>query len=571
MLDRIKSYFALGDFQLKFYILATLTGVLAGAVIILFRLLIEHAQVSIFPSGRIEDFASVQWYWIIGLPVLGGLIIGLLFNGLESSQRSTGVIHVIERLSYHQGRLPLSNVIRQFLGATVALISGHSVGREGPSVHIGAASGSFFGVVLDLPNNAVRILVASGSAAAIAASFNTPIAGVIFAMEVIMMEYQIASFIPVILASVSGAVLSRMVFNEPPFFGLIATEMQSLWELPYIIFLGILLGLIAVSFIKSLSFFAGSLVDKPVWQRTTIAGLIVGCGGLIMPDVMGMSYNLINTDQLANFAIPGLITLMFLKLLLSSACVGLGIPGGLIGPTMVIGAAAGAILGLIGQGIYPELSSSIGLYAMIGMCAMMGATLKAPLAALMTLMELTANPHIILPGMLAIVFSSLIVLDLFKLDSIYLVLLRKKGMDYGNNPLADALRRVKITKAMRRQFVVLPTTVSVAASEHALSENPHWIVIEKDTVAISLLLAADLARAVSEATSDEIDLLKIPATRKGLIKASVNDSLQEAIDKLSKNDAEALYVTRRIGLLTEEIEGVITPHDIEAQYPLPRQ
>ena len=563
---RLKHFFASGDLQLKFYILATLTGILTGGTIIVFRLLIEQAQISIFPSGEIEDFASVQWYWILGLPILGGAVIGLLFHGLSAEQRTVGVMHVIERLSYYQGRMPVGNVIRQFIGAAIALMSGHSVGRESPSVHIGAASGSFFGVNLDLPNNAKRMLVASGSAAAIAASFNTPIAGVIFAMEVIMMEYQIATFIPIILASVSGAVLSRLAFDEPPFFGIVATQMQSLWELPYIIVLGVFLGLIAVLFIKSLVFFSGFLAKQPVWQRTTLAGVIVGLGGLIMPDVMGMSYNLISSAHLTELAIPGLLTLLFLKLALSSACVGLGIPGGLIGPTMVIGAAGGAMLGYIGQSLAPGLSSSIGFYAMIGMCAMLGSTLKAPLAGLMTLMELTANPHIILPGMLAIVFASLIVIELFKLDSVFLELLRRKGMDYGGDPLVEAMRRISVTRAMARQFELCQVEVTKEKAKELLVSSPVWIIIEQDSDVKSLLLAADLARAVNECETDTINLLDIPGSRQQLAKVSVNDSLQEAIEKLNSPDIEALYVTRRLGLLTERIEGVLTPNEIQAQY-----
>jgi H+/Cl- antiporter ClcA len=222
MLQRLRHYFALGDLQLKLYILATLTGILAGAVIIAFRLLIEQSQVALLPSGQMDDFASLSWYWILLMPILGGLLVGLLFNDLDAKQRSIGVIHVIERLAYHQGRFPVANAIRQFIGSIIALASGHSVGREGPSVHLGATSGSFIAMHLDLPNNGVRLLVASGAAAAIAASFNTPIAGVIFAMEVIMMEYHIATFIPIILASLSGAVLSRLAFGESPFFGVVA-------------------------------------------------------------------------------------------------------------------------------------------------------------------------------------------------------------------------------------------------------------------------------------------------------------------------------------------------------------
>jgi hypothetical protein len=344
--------------------------------------------------------------------------------------------------------------------------------------------------------------------------------------------------------------------------------MQSLWEVPYIILLGVFLGLVAVLFIRSLSFFSGFLINSPIWLRTTLAGLLVGLGGLMMPDVMGMSYNLFNTSHLGEMAIPSLLLLLVLKLVLSSACVGLSIPGGLIGPTLVVGAAGGAILGHIGHAIYPELSSSIGFYAMIGMCAMMGATLKAPLAGLMALLELTSNPHIILPGMLAIVFSSIIVFEVFKLDSVFLVLLRKRGLDYRSNPLTQALRRIKVTEAMQREFVILPGFVSREEAKIGLSKSPLWVVIEHEKDVKILLLAADLARALNEEGVEDIDLLNIPGSRKALTKISSNQSLQDAAVSLKGPGTEALYVIQRLGLVGERITGVLTKEIIEAQYQL---
>ena len=415
------------------------------------------------------------------------------------------------------------------------------------------------------------MLVASGSAAAIAASFNTPIAGVIFAMEVIMMEYHIATFIPIILASVSGAVISQMAFGDAPFFGIVTTEMHSLGEIPYIILFGIILGLIAVLFIHSLRFFSGLWTDTPLWLKTSFAGLLVGLGGLIMPEVMGMSYSITNISHLSELALSSLLLLLFLKLFLSTACIGLGIPGGLIGPTLVIGAVAGAALGLIGHHLFPSMTSSIGFYAMLGMCAMMGATLKAPLAALMALLELTANTHIIFPGMLAIVFANIIVFERFKLDSIFLTLLRARGLDYRNDPVSQALRRISVVKAMQRNFVILTETISAEGAKHALANNPQWIIIQQKDTPSFLLPAADLARALEESEEDEINLLKIPASRQNLTKASLHDSLQEALNALNTHHCEALYITRITAPMVERTYGVLTRQDIESHYQSPRR
>jgi len=569
MLEKIRQYFIFGDSAVKLYGLAILTGLLASLVIIAFRLFIDTGQVLLFPTGEIEDFANLPWQWVLGLPIGGGLLIGLLLYGLKPEQRNTGVVHVIERLSSHEGRLPWQNALRQFFGAGIALITGHSVGREGPSVHLGAASGSQLASVLDLPNNSVRILVASGSAAAIAASFNTPVAGVIFAMEVIMMEYHIASFIPVILASVTGAVLSRLAFGETAIFANLSADMQSLWEIPYIVLMGIVIGGLATLFIRSLSFFSGLFNNHPFWLRTTYAGVLIGLAGLVVPEVMGMSYSAISHISSNEAALGALLLLMLLKLGLSTACVGLGIPGGLIGPTLVVGACAGAALGIIGAFFFPEQSSTMTFYAVLGMCAMMGATLKAPLAALMAMLELTGNPNIILPGMLAIVFSSLVIHDYFKEEALFMKLLRTRGLDFRNDPVTQTLRRISVANAMQRNFIIMSRHVSTQAAVQALTSNPDWVLIKDNRHPVSLMPAGDLARAVSTEEQEEMDLMQIPASRRNVHKISLHTSLHEAAEALNKHDVEALYVTRMTAPMIERTYGILTREAIESHYQLP--
>ncbi len=566
MFERFRHTFILDDSQLKLYILATLTGLLAGGITIFFRYTVENGQVWLFNAASIDSMASLPWYWVVLTPVIGSLIIAFIFSGLKADERAVGIIHVIARLSYYEGRLPWQNAIRQFLGAGIAIISGHSVGREGPSIHLGAASGSQLGTFLDLPNNWVRILVASGSAAAIAASFNTPIAGVIFAMEVILMEYHIATFIPVILASVTAAIVSRATFGEDPFFASSATEMKSLWEIPYIVFLGITIGLLATAFTKSLTFFSNFLINYSSWIRLPLAGLLVGLTGLVMPDVMGMSYNLTNTIELETLGLASLIILVLLKLVLSTASIGLGIPGGFIGPSIVVGAAAGGALGIIGQTLFPEHASSVALYAMIGMCAMMSGTLRAPLAALLALLELTGNHHIILPGMLAIVFTNLVVTDYFKVDSLLLMLLKARGLNNKNDPITQTLRRISVARAMKQDFATLPTIADHFQLKDALDKKPQWIIVQLDGLPQFLMPAADLARSAAEHEEESLDLNTIPASRKTLFKIPLRYSLQEAAQAIETEQVEAFYITRKNNTNIERIYGVLTKEMIESYY-----
>lgn len=546
--------------------LGLVSGLLAGAVIIAFRLVIHLGQAAWLPDGQAEAFEAVEPWLRLAVATAGGLAVGLLLQALAPAHRLVGVVHVMERLSYHQGHLPVRNLLTQFVGAAICLVSGHSVGREGPSIHLGAAAGSQVGQRLGLPNNSIRTLVACGTAAAIAASFNTPIAGVIFAMEVVMMEYTIAGFTPVILAAVSGAVLTRAVFGDDTAFSVPPLDMLSLWDLPWLVVIGLVLGTLSALFIRLLSASSAALTTTPLWLRTTLGGAITGLLAMAVPQIMGVGYDTVNGVLLGQVGLGLLLAIAAFKLLATTLGLGLGLPGGLIGPTLVIGAAAGGALGVVGGMLNPEHASSPGFYAMVGMSAMMSATLQAPLAALMALLELTGNPNIILPGMLAVVIANLVTREVFHQDSIYLVLMRARGLDYRNDPVAQSLRRVGVAAVMERSYAECAPQVERAAAEQLLAGNPRWLLVREDGRPLTLLPAADLARALSDSEAHTFDLLAIPARRRDLAPIHLQASLQEAMEALQAGRAEVLYVQRTIAPFIQRIYGVLTREAVEENY-----
>ena len=243
--------------------------------------------------------------------------------------------------------------------------------------------------------------MACGVAAAIAASFNTPLAGVIFAMEVVVTEYSVAGFAPVILSAVSATALTRGFYGADTAFQVPDLALRSLWELPYIVLVGAAIGVLASAFSASLAFFAARAARLPVWLGASLGGLAVGACALLAPEVMGIGYDTVNATLLGSLALGTLAAVAALKLVATTAGVGLGLPGGLIGPLLVIGAAAGGALGMVGASVVPQYASTTGFYALMGMGAMMAGALHAPLAALAAMLELTGNPNIIWPGMLA--------------------------------------------------------------------------------------------------------------------------------------------------------------------------
>ncbi|MEN8108211.1 MAG: chloride channel protein [Pseudomonadota bacterium] len=549
--------------------LAIPVGLLSGGVIVLFRLLIESSQVSFLPGGNAESYEALPPVLRFVLPVAGGLLLGLLWTALGTSAREVGITHVMERLAYHQGRLPFRNALAQFIGAALSIISGHSVGREGPSVHLGAASGSQLGQWLRLPNNSNRTLVACGIAAAIAASFNTPLAGVIFAMEVVMMEYSLTSFAPVILSAVTATTLTRVVFGDMPVFDIPPMQLGSLMELPYVVLMGIVIGTLAAMFIHVLQRVTTRVSDWLVWVRFTLAGMCVGLVALAVPEVMGIGYDTVNHALLGKLGVLLLMTVSIAKLLATAIGLGLGLPGGLIGPTIVIGATAGGAMSILADAWLPGDIASPAFYALIGLGTMMGATLQAPLAALTAMLELTANPNIILPGMLALITAGLVSREIFGMDSVYLVLMRARGLDYRHNPLTQTLHRVGVASVMERHIATLPDTTNYTDATAVLSAEPKWILATVDNQPTWIMPAADLARYLQE---NEIEgplvLAEIPAERHEVTAIDFNATLLEALTVLDKVNMEAAYVVRSTVPGIDRIYGVLTRSDIERSYSI---
>jgi CIC family chloride channel protein len=446
------------------------------------------------------------------------------------------------------------------------------VGREGPGIHLGAASSSLLGQWLRLPNNSIQTLVACGSAAAIAASFNTPIAGVVFSMEVIMLEYTIAGFTPVILAAVSATALTRFVFGSAPAFAVPALQLASLLELPYMLAMGLSIGALAALFISGMKWLTAMSGKLSIMVRMSLAGLFTGLCAMAVPQIMGIGYDTVNLAMLGELSLGLLLAVVLFKLAATVVGLGLGLPGGLIGPTLVIGAAAGGVLGYVAEAVFPGDVASPGFYAMLGMAAMMGATLQAPLAALLALLELTLNPNIILPGMLAVIASGMTTSHVFGHSSVFLTLLRARNLDYRSSPVAQSLRRIGVSSVVNRSFVSSGPKLSVAEANAILSHRPLWILVHEEE-SPTLLLAADLARYLETATEvgeegeeQDIDLLQIPAQRFDLAEIREQATLQEAFDMMTKQGVKALYVTAAAAQDNNKIVGIITRQTIEAHY-----
>ncbi|MBD3897025.1 chloride channel protein [Halomonas sp. ML-15] len=569
-LERFRRQLANVDALPQLCVLGLVSGLVTGGLMVGFRLLLDLGGLAFMPGGDHEAFQELPLWARAALPMIAVTLIGLWLGRQPLAARKLGVGHVIERLTYHQGRFPLRNWLNQWWVGCVAVLGGLSAGREGPAIHLGAAASSGIGQQLRLPHNSLRVLVACGTAAGISASFNTPIAGVIFAMEVVMMEYTIAGFMPVILASTMGALIAQLVYGSEPAFQVPSVTLDSMFNLPWIVVTALGIGLLAGLFIH-VARSGETLARWPWWQRLTAVGVVTGGVALWYPEVQGIGYDSLDATLNGALAVDVLLALVFAKLLLTAFTVACGVPIGIIGPMLVVGAAAGALSGMLGHWLWPTTASDPGLYAMLGMAAMMGAVLQAPLAALMALLELTHNPNIILPGMLAVVVSGLTARQLCRCDGFFIAVTRN-GLHPLQQPLMQALSRVSVPAVMERNVATTLRWVGRDEARMLLAGKPLWLVIlrSKDDKPTLALKAADLARAMNDDTlwnaEHRLDLLEVPGQRLEMAPIHVQATLSEAFDLLNDHAVDALYVENTRRPKGPRISGIITRDAIETYY-----
>ncbi len=544
-------------------LLGLITGVLAGIVIVIFRLLAE-IPLGFMLQGHTENFEGLEYHWRFALPFLGAAIFGLILQFVNKKHHAASVTHVLDRIHNHQSRLPLGNFINQLLGGAWCLATGQSVGREGPAVHLGAGSGSLLGQWLGLPNNSLRPLAGCGVAAAIAACFNTPLAGVIFAMEVVMMEYSTSGFIPVVLAAVAGTTINQMVFGSGSVFHPPAVELHSLLELPFIAMAGLVVATFAALFIRMQALSSELSLNQPVALRFAIAGLLAGSVSVFTPEIMGVGYDTIDSALAGQIGLWLLVGILTAKLVVTSVSLGVGIPGGVIGPLLYMGACIGGIVGILANHLMPHEASNTGFYVILGMGAMMGAVLNAPLAAMVAILELTYNPHVIFPSMLVTVAACLTTRWVFGCDGLFQTLLAIQGKKNSMTPNEQLLSRTGVRSLLDKHIRTTTNEITYGDAQQLLTHHPHWIVLKEPKL---LLHPGDLALHLSEnpTTPDTLlNLLTIPARRLDMIELDDRTNLYQALLTMNQAQVDAAYViiTSKPGL------GIITRARLDNYYKL---
>ena len=385
-----------GTKQPQSWVLALVIGLCVSVAAIAMRELIGYVQLAWLGDSS-ESVASIArglpWYVIFLAPVIGGAIVGVILLYFVPMHRPGGVADVIEARALGGRGIELKPAISSFFVTIVSLGSGASAGREGPIVHFGAAISSYVSNLFKMPLWCDRTLLACGVASGISASFNAPLAGVLFAHEVILGHYSMRAFVPIVISSVAGTIFSRQWFGNIAAFDIPHYQIISMWEFPAFALLGLVCALVAIAFQFALmsSEFVARNVDLPIWARPIIGGAIIGAVGVFFPEILGVGYEA--TDMALKQQLPILLmfTLIIAKTFATSVTIASRFGGGVFAPALYLGAMTGGTFGLIAANMFPDLASGEGLYAILGMGAVAAAVLGAPISTTMIVFELTGG------------------------------------------------------------------------------------------------------------------------------------------------------------------------------------
>ena len=418
-------------------IVAIIIGVLAGFAAIGIRLLIfEISNLSFSGDGTLlENIMSTPWYWVLIIPTIGGLIVGPIIYFFAPEAKGHGVPEVMQAILLKGGSIRPRVAFIKAIASSITIGTGGSVGREGPIIQIGSSIGSMVGQFLRVPSKRMKTLVGCGAAAGIAAAFNAPIAGALFAVEIILMDFAIAQFSPIVIASVMATVVSHTFEGKFAAFIVPQYELVAPQEIGFYFILGALAGLASFAFIKALYYSESIWDDKlkiPEYIKPAIGGLQIGLIALVFPQIMGVGYDTINQALYGNMFWYLAFALVFIKIFATSITLGSGGSGGIFAPSLFMGAMLGFFFGYIVHTAFPNVTASPGAYALVAMGGLVAGTTRAPITAIIIVFELTNDYNIILPLMVTCIISTILSSKLSR-ESIYTLklLLRNIGIKEG--------------------------------------------------------------------------------------------------------------------------------------------
>lgn len=519
--------------------------------------------------------------YVVIVPTVGGLLVGPLIYFFAREAKGHGVPEVMAAVALRGGRIrPIVALIKS-LASSISIGSGGSIGREGPIVQIGSALGSSLGQVLGFSDERIRTLVACGAAGGIAATFNAPIAGVLFALEIILGEFSIGHFSTVVISSVAASTVGRAIFGDVPAFPVpMQYDISSVWEFAFYPILGVLAAVTGVVFVRVL-YWSEDLFDKwksvPEWIQPAVGGALLGVLALAYPLVTGVEwthqpqifnvgYDVIESALSNQLTLKVVVILLVLKLIATSLTLGSGGSGGIFAPSLFMGAMLGTGFGLALNAIFPNITAPPGAYALVGMAAVFSADAHAPITSVLILFELTGDYRIILPLMLTVVTATLLAQPMLRGESVYTLKLTRRGIRLQRGRDVDVMQSVMVGEVMTSSVDTVTTDMTIVELSESFSHTRHhgFPVLDKHGKLWGMVTITDLERAVARNMSRRTTVTEIGTPRQRLLVAYPDEMMGVALARMSSRGLGRMPVVTRED--PDHLDGLIRRSDIIRAY-----
>jgi CIC family chloride channel protein len=541
-----------------FLVLSLLIGALAGLAVVAFIVLTEHLGLRIYPVG------SPAWRRL-AMPVAGSLVMGYLLYKYFPDARGSGVPQTKAALYAHGGNISLRTVLGKFGCTAATLASGIPLGREGPSVQVGAGIASLLGRHLGLREEKVKALIPVGAAAAIAAAFNTPMAAVLFALEEVVGDLHAPVLGSVVLASATSWAVLRLLLGNNPLFSTPSYELVHPLEFGIYAVLGIAGGFLSVAFTKLLLILRHRFLLMPRrtrWWHPVVGGITVGVMGCFVPQVLGVGYGYVGQALHGSMALRLMLLLVVLKLFAITISYASGNAGGIFGPSLFLGAMLGGAVGTVAHTLLPAYTAAPGAYALVGMGALFAGIVRAPMTSVLMIFEMTRDYTVIVPLMIANL-ASLFISTRFQKEPIYEALAKQDGIHLPSSHSREESRGRSVAEVLRPVPEFLSAQMSIRDALQSVRTSPYvsWLV-KDDASVVGMLTRTTLQKALDSGKADDrvlslIGTLSFPHVHS-------DHPLHLALERMSRDHLDILPVVSRADI--HVLEGVVTLHDVLESY-----
>ncbi len=552
------------------FVLALFIGLAAGFSAVGVRWLINTISGLSFPGtgSLLTNIMNTPWYIIMIVPVIGGIVVGPIIYYLAPEAKGHGVPEVMQAILQKGGVIRPRVSLVKAVASAITIGTGGSVGREGPIIQIGAGLGSTIGQFFKLPSSRLKILVGCGAAAGIAAAFNAPIAGALFAVEIILMDFAISNFSPIVISSVTATVISHHFEGNYPAFPVPPYNLVSPWEMIFYLVLGILCGLVSFMFIKTL-YFSEELFDNkfkfPPYLKPAIGGIILGGLALASPQILGIGYETIVNALSGKVLWYIAFGLIFMKVFATSITLGSGNSGGIFSPSLFMGVMTGSFFGFIVHYFFPDITATPGAYALVAMGGLVAGTTRAPLTAMIIVFEMTKDYNIILPLMITCIIS-LALSSLLSRESIYTLKLLLRNIHLKEGTDTNILKTIQVKDVYDEKFdyVNVSDNFNLIVNKIIRGKGSEFPVLDNNGNIHGIISINDVKIHFFERENLKNLLIATDICNLYYETISLYDDCDSALDKMRQFDFEGMPVVESED--SKKIIGMIWAKDIQDAY-----